>query len=164
MAPTLDRVLGALSPAAEGIGSAVNNTVRQVAAALGVALLGSLTASTYEHGVAGATRGLPGPTADAVRGSLAAAREVAATLTPQAGAGLRAAADAAFVDGLQVAMLVCATVCAFAAALTPWLLSARALAAPTPTGLDRAELAENVAARRLDLVEEEPCRTSIAVP
>ncbi len=60
MAPVMDLVLGALPKSAEGIGSAVNNTARQAAGALGVAVLGSLSASIYSSGVGGATNGLPG--------------------------------------------------------------------------------------------------------
>jgi EmrB/QacA subfamily drug resistance transporter len=47
MAPAMDAVLAELPDGEAGIGAAINNTLRQVGGALGVALLGSLLSAVY---------------------------------------------------------------------------------------------------------------------
>ena len=47
MAPATDSVMGSLPLAKAGVGSAVNDTTRQVGGALGVAVIGSVLATTY---------------------------------------------------------------------------------------------------------------------
>src|SRR5205085_7273666 len=47
MAPATDSVMGSLPLAKAGVGSAVNDTTRQVGGALGVAIVGSVMASIY---------------------------------------------------------------------------------------------------------------------
>jgi EmrB/QacA subfamily drug resistance transporter len=47
MAPATDAVMASLPPEKSGIGSAVNDTTRQIGGALGVAVLGSLLVSRY---------------------------------------------------------------------------------------------------------------------
>jgi len=53
LAPAMDAVLGELPPERSGAGTAVSLTLRQVGAALGVAVLGSVLASAYSPSVAG---------------------------------------------------------------------------------------------------------------
>src|SRR5207249_7813911 len=52
MAPATESIMGSLPRAKAGIGSAVNDTTRQTGGALGVAVLGSLLASSYRSSVA----------------------------------------------------------------------------------------------------------------
>ncbi len=47
MAPATESIMGSLPPAQARVGSAVNDTTRELGAALGVAVLGSLLASGY---------------------------------------------------------------------------------------------------------------------
>ena len=47
MAPATESVMGSLPLAKAGVGSAVNDTTRQVGGALGVAIIGSVLSSTY---------------------------------------------------------------------------------------------------------------------
>jgi hypothetical protein len=47
MAPATDSIMGSLPRAKAGVGSAVNDTTRQVGGAIGVAVMGSITASIY---------------------------------------------------------------------------------------------------------------------
>jgi hypothetical protein len=134
MAPVMDRVLGTLPAAAEGVGSAANNTARQLAGALGVAVLGSLSATIYADRVAGAAASLPGAAAGAVRGSLAGAQAVAAGLPGADPAEqLLTVAAAASVDGMRAAMLVCAAVSVLIAALAPVMLAVDGTSPGTPT-------------------------------
>jgi len=64
-APTTESIMGSLPPAKAGIGSAVNDTVREIGGALGVAVLGSVLASRYAASVRPVTAGLPQPAAQA---------------------------------------------------------------------------------------------------
>ena len=63
MAPATESVMGSLPREKAGVGSAVNDTTRQMGGALGVAIIGSVVASAYasraakvsrDHGVTGA--------------------------------------------------------------------------------------------------------------
>ena len=47
MAPATDSIMGSLPPERAGVGSAVNDTTREIGGALGVAILGSITSATY---------------------------------------------------------------------------------------------------------------------
>ncbi|MFN0282424.1 MAG: MFS transporter [Kineosporiaceae bacterium] len=128
LVPTMNAVLGTLAPAVEGIGSAVNNTARQTAGALGVAVLGSLHTAVYRAALdAGAATsglaGLPAPARDAVTGSFPGAHLVAAALPDGAGAAVLQAADAAFADGLRVTFLATGAICVVAAAALRWVLA-----------------------------------------
>ena len=52
MAPATESIMGSLPRAKAGVGSAVNDTTRQVGGALGVAVIGSVMTSTYGPRVA----------------------------------------------------------------------------------------------------------------
>jgi EmrB/QacA subfamily drug resistance transporter len=54
MAPATESIMGSLPRAKAGVGSAVNDTTRQVGGALGVAVIGSVMTSTYGSRVADA--------------------------------------------------------------------------------------------------------------
>ena len=47
MTPATDAIMGALPPDQFGVGSAVNDTTREIGGALGIAILGSLFAASY---------------------------------------------------------------------------------------------------------------------
>jgi Na+/melibiose symporter-like transporter len=116
MAPATESVMGSLPRSKAGVGSAVNDTTRQMGGALGVAIIGSLVASVYASGiddVAGAF-GLGGSVADEARGSLGAALKVSGDLGP-AGADFARAAKDSFVHGLSQGLLLGAAVVAVAA-------------------------------------------------
>ena len=50
MAPATESVMGSLPREKAGVGSAVNDTTRQMGGALGVAIIGSIVASVYSVG------------------------------------------------------------------------------------------------------------------
>jgi EmrB/QacA subfamily drug resistance transporter len=54
-APTTESIMGSLPAAKAGVGSAVNDTVREIGGALGVAVLGSVLASHYTGAVTSTT-------------------------------------------------------------------------------------------------------------
>jgi MFS transporter, DHA2 family, multidrug resistance protein len=116
MAPATESVMGSLPRAKAGVGSAVNDTTRQVGGALGVAVIGSLVASVFASGIDDiATRfGLTGQALASARGSLGAALAQAGSLGADGPAFSRAASDS-FVNGLSEGLRLGAVVVAFAA-------------------------------------------------
>lgn len=108
--------MGSLPPERAGVGSAVNDTTRQMGGALGVAVIGSLVASVYAAGVDDvATKfGLNGPLLRMVRSSLGKALEKAADLGANGPEFARAAKDS-FVHGLSLGLRLGAVVVLLAA-------------------------------------------------
>ena len=130
--PATESIMGSLPPEKAGVGSAVNDTTREVGGTLGVAVLGSLLASLYGSRVADGLRALPLPDEGraAARESVGAAFEVARRATeqagPEAGAFIRRVASAAFMDGFHVGSWVAAGVALAGAAAALAFLPARA--------------------------------------
>ena len=52
LAPATESILGSLPREKAGVGSAMNDTTRQIGGAIGVAVLGSIVASTYRSQMA----------------------------------------------------------------------------------------------------------------
>jgi EmrB/QacA subfamily drug resistance transporter len=127
MAPATESVMGSLPRAKAGVGSAVNDTTRQVGGALGVAIIGSLVASVYSSRVAdlGARFGLSGSALAEARGSLGAALEQSGSLDTGGAVFARGASDA-FVRGLSEGLRVASLIVLFAAVVAYRFLPARA--------------------------------------
>ena len=104
MSPMTASIMSAVPPRRAGAGSATNDASRELGAALGVAVMGSLAASKYTTAVDPITADLPARLRDAARGSIAGAVRAAGSLPGPVGRALRAAADAAFVNGLHLAV------------------------------------------------------------
>ena len=73
MAPGTEAVMSAVPAAKAGVGSAMNDVNRQVAGALGVAVIGSVSSSAYSSKVESATAGLPPSAAHAATDSVGGA-------------------------------------------------------------------------------------------
>jgi EmrB/QacA subfamily drug resistance transporter len=113
-----------------GAGSAITNTSRQVAVALGVAVLGSILAQAYRARLAPALNVLPAAARSGATASIAAT-QAAAAQAGRSGAGLVAAADRAFVAAMHVTTVFSAVIAAVGAVLIAiWMpgLKARARA------------------------------------
>ena len=119
MAPATDSVMGSLPLFKAGVGSAVNDTTRQVGGALGVAVVGSVLATTYGNqiGTALAENGIIGPAADAMKNSIGAV----STLAPQ----LQDVANAAFVDAVHWGVAVASIATAVGVVVALLFLPAR---------------------------------------
>ena len=78
MAPATESIMTALPRERAGAGSAVNNTMRQVGGALGVAILGSILSSSFRGKISPtlASAHLPGPVRDAAAQSIGALYQV----------------------------------------------------------------------------------------
>lgn len=132
-APATEAIMGSLPPEKAGVGSAVNDTTRELGGTLGVAVVGSLFSSVYASSLLDGTRGLPIPAAAlaAAKESVGAAVQVAAqagqTAGPGAGAAVKQAVDNAFMDGFRVGSWAAAAVTFVGAVLAYRFLPARAI-------------------------------------
>jgi EmrB/QacA subfamily drug resistance transporter len=119
-APTTSAIMTAVPDDKQGVASAVNDTTREVGAALGIALAGSMLAARYTERIGPALAAFPAPVRDASAGSLAQALEVARRLGPQ-GVRITDAARLAFLEAFQSSLLALAVVVLVAAAfITVW--------------------------------------------
>jgi EmrB/QacA subfamily drug resistance transporter len=114
MPPSTTAIMASLPMGKAGVGSAVNDTTRELGGALGVAVLGSLAVSHYSSGIASSLVGLPPAAAEAATSSLGGALQVAQGVGGSAGADLANAARVSFTDAASVALLVGAVVVAIA--------------------------------------------------
>jgi EmrB/QacA subfamily drug resistance transporter len=135
MAPATDSVMGSLPLAKAGVGSAVNDTTRQVGGALGVAIVGSVVSSVYGTKIADFFAGKPAPKAAvaAAKNSLGGAYAVADDLGRRAipgakaiAASLRSSANTAFVDAFHWGVIAGGLVLVVAFAIVVAFLPARA--------------------------------------
>jgi EmrB/QacA subfamily drug resistance transporter len=98
VAPATEAIMGALPRNRAGVGSAVNDTTRQVGGALGVAILGSLLSSAYAAHVSPVLNALPAGRRGEARDSIAKTIQVASETF-----GPRSAETARIVHGARVA-------------------------------------------------------------
>ena len=141
MAPATESVMGSLPREKAGVGSAVNDTTRQVGGALGVAIIGSVVSSVYASRIADASRdaGLTGEAASRAEESLGGAQKIGATLG-ESGGSFIGSANQAFVDALSVGLRISAAIIVVTAVMAWKFLPARAaagVAAPTLEPADR---------------------------
>jgi predicted MFS family arabinose efflux permease len=108
MAPATESVMGSLPPEQAGVGSAVNDTTRELGGALGVAIIGSVVSGQYTAGLGGRLGAvgdqLPAADVKAMHRSLGAALQVAGQAAkqgqPAVADAISTAAKGAFVHGL----------------------------------------------------------------
>jgi EmrB/QacA subfamily drug resistance transporter len=145
LVPATDAVMAAVPAESAGLGSATNDSGRQVGAALGIGILGALANAGYRSGIGGAVSSLSPDLAAAAKRSVGATLEIAGGVGGPAGESLRRAANAAFMDGFGLAMLAGAVLLAAGAVAVLWRLPSHdvpaqpeeALSHPQRTGLSR---------------------------
>ena len=102
-----EALVSSLPPSKAGVGSAVNDTTREVGGALGIAVLGTLLSSGYRSGVEDAVAPLPPEARELAEDGIGGAFRVAQqTGDPQ----LVDAARNAFIDGMSLAFAVAAVI------------------------------------------------------
>jgi MFS transporter, DHA2 family, multidrug resistance protein len=106
MSPMTASIMLAVPPRRAGAGSAMNDASRELGAALGVAVLGSVAASRYSGRITHLLTGLSPSNRSTARTSIAGALRVADRLHGTARTALIAGAHDAFVGGLHLAVLV----------------------------------------------------------
>jgi EmrB/QacA subfamily drug resistance transporter len=123
MAPATESIMGSLPRAKAGVGSAVNDTTRQVGGALGVAVVGSVMTSAYGPRVASAFSqgGAPAASVAQAKQGLGFALQVAGP-----NHGLVAAARDAFVAGMHHGAVVAAIAAAMGCVVVAIWLPAKA--------------------------------------
>jgi EmrB/QacA subfamily drug resistance transporter len=131
-APATESIMGAISRAKAGVGSAVNDSTRLIGGTLGVAVIGSVYASVYGSRLtATLPASVPGRVAaiahQSVGAAYVAAGKIAALGHPGLGQALQHTAANAFLRGLTISCLVAAGVAAAGA-----LLAVLFLAPPPP--------------------------------
>ncbi|GAC1306060.1 MAG: MFS transporter [Acidimicrobiales bacterium] len=139
MAPATDSIMGSLPRAKAGVGSAVNDTTRQVGGAVGVAALGSILSSGYHHSVSAGAVAQHFPLALSKAISDNVGRAVGIAHSPQAGEFGPAISDLArrgFVSAFHTADVVGAGIMVLAALCVAIWLPARARdeTGPAPEG------------------------------
>jgi EmrB/QacA subfamily drug resistance transporter len=106
MAPSTDAVMGAVPVAKAGVASATNDVTRQVAGAIGIAVIGSVFNSAYQTNMESAVAQLPPEAAEAASNSIGAALRIASQLPSQAGESLVLASRQSFVDAMGTAIWI----------------------------------------------------------
>jgi EmrB/QacA subfamily drug resistance transporter len=112
MAPASTTIMSTVPAHQAGAGSAINDTIREVGGALGVAIVGSLAAAVYRSrlGSTLATAHAPGAVVHAAATSVAAADAIGAHVGGPAGGELLTAAHSAFVSAMAMGIRVAAAV------------------------------------------------------
>jgi EmrB/QacA subfamily drug resistance transporter len=136
MTPLTTLIMSSVSLGKAGVGSAMNDTTRELGGALGVAVLGSLVTSAYTSSIGDAVSGLDEGQRAVAESGLVGAFDVARGLGA-AGADLIGAANAAFMDGVQLAALTGAAL-VVVAAVAAWRLLPKTL----PPAVELAEQLE----------------------
>ena len=114
-----------------GAGSAITNTSRQVAVALGVAVLGSVLAQVYRARLQPYLTVLPAASRSGATVSIAQTQVVAAHLGP-AGARLMTAASSSFVAAMHVTALISVLIAVTGAVAVGIWMPGRIPAGPAP--------------------------------
>ncbi|NCX60475.1 MAG: MFS transporter [Actinobacteria bacterium] len=126
--PSSESVMGSLPREMAGVGSAINDTSREVGGTLGVAIIGSIFATTYGPKIVELLTpfGLPEQALSAAEESVGAAFFVAEQAgEPTATAAIQNAASLSFLDGFQVACTTVGIVAILGALLALKFLPAR---------------------------------------
>jgi EmrB/QacA subfamily drug resistance transporter len=157
MAPATDSIMGSLPPEKAGVGSAMNDTTREIGGALGVAILGSIATASYASSIIG-NKSFPllekasPEAAAAVKSSVGAASLVAEKLPAAFARALTAAANDAFIHGVDRAVVVGAVVALAGSIVAFVFLPARAA---QPEGDDALDQLIVGAAQRLPFDPEQ---------
>ena len=142
-ASTTSAIMGAVPSEKHGVASAVNDATREIGAALGIAVAGSVLAAYYQNQLSPKLIGLPAEVREHTLSSLAEALAVTERMGAQ-GEAVAALAKQAFLDATNSALLVMAAVLAVAAVLVsvwapgpdgnqlPWVRHLRSRRTPQP--------------------------------
>jgi hypothetical protein len=115
VAPTTSAITNAVPTEKQGVASAVNDTTREVGAAVGIAVAGSVLAAQYHNALAPMLAGFPQQVREQALDSLAHALAVGHQMGPH-GARLADLAESAFIESMDLSLLVVSIVLAVTAA------------------------------------------------
>jgi EmrB/QacA subfamily drug resistance transporter len=117
MSPSTTAITASLPEDKQGVASALNDTVREMGGAIGIALIGSILNAQYRANITPVTDTLPPELAEPVKEGIGGALAAAGQAGPDS-ATIIDAARQAFADGLRPAMFVAAALCLAAAVFT----------------------------------------------
>lgn len=129
-APATGAIMSAVPMSKAGVGSAVNDTTRELGGALGIAIFGSIAAGSYRSHID--TTGLPDDVAEVAGESIGGAVRVAAQVGGEQGATLQRMAGEAFTNAFSTAMVVSAVVAVLVGIVLAW--SGRGITLPAGGG------------------------------
>jgi EmrB/QacA subfamily drug resistance transporter len=118
MSPMTAAIMAAVPARRAGAGSAMNDATRELGAALGVAVLGSIATSQYSSHLHDALGRLPAASRSAASSSIGGALDAAKALPTAAAHAFDLLARTAFLDGMRVAGLFGAALALAAAVVT----------------------------------------------
>ncbi len=142
MAPTTAMIMSAVPLNRAGMGSAVNDTAREVGGAMGIAVLGSILATRYRSGISDLVERLPTEIGEIVHRGVGQAIRIAEVTGGEQGDALGRAARDSFVDAMALTLRVGAATALVCAGVVLYLLRDRASVevpvpdAPSPTSVD----------------------------
>jgi EmrB/QacA subfamily drug resistance transporter len=127
MSPATNSIMNSLPPDRAGIGSAMNDTTRQLGGTLGVAILGSLMNGRYRAGVGALTNinGITSSMMEQIRSSIQNAHILAASLGSSLQNMVVQTSSQAFVNGVQTSFFVGSIIMALSAIAAWFMLPSR---------------------------------------
>ena len=126
MAPAVESLMSTVPPARAGVASAVNDSTRLTAAAIGVAVVGSVVSSSYQASLTDVASLLTADQLERARTSLAGALSVAAQLDAPRAGQIVATVRQGFIEGASIGLAIAATVAALGALVAWRFLPAKA--------------------------------------
>lgn len=131
MPPATAALVGSLPEAKAGVGSAMNDTTREVGGAIGIAVIGALVSVGYRNSLGNSLDGADPHVEELARDSIGGLFAVAENFGPDAPRVIAAGSEA-FADGVRLGMWTAAGALALAAV-------AIAVLHPTPTNLQKED-------------------------
>ncbi len=128
VSPATNVIMSSVPPDKAGVGSAVNDTTRELGGALGVAILGAVMFASYRAGVGHLGTQCPQLSADVIReisSSIQGAHLMAATLPADVAKVVVDTSNTAFVTGINQAMIIGAVISGLGALLVFFALPAK---------------------------------------
>lgn len=117
MSPSTAAITSSLPEEKQGVASSLNDTVREMGGAVGIALIGSVLNSAYQSNIEPTAARLPPSLAHPVTEGIGGALAVGSKMGSSGGSVIEAARHA-FVDGMHPALLLAAAICTVAAVFT----------------------------------------------
>lgn len=127
MSPATSAIMNSLPPNRAGIGSAMNDTTRQLGGALGIAMLGAVMNSLYRAGVTSlkSANGISGLLYEGIIGSVQSALTVAGDLPEEISSLIASVSRQAFVNGMKASFLLASVAMLLAAIAAMIILPAQ---------------------------------------
>ncbi|KKL16735.1 hypothetical protein LCGC14_2492580, partial [marine sediment metagenome] len=123
IAPATSAIMDGVPEQQAGVGSSVSSVTRQVGGAIGIAILASIQASQYTDRVKQQLTGAPSGPVEVASDSVAGAHRIASELGGAKGLQLVDVANAAFVEGMHLALFIGAGLVAITTVFLAWYMS-----------------------------------------